>query len=124
MDDSPSDPPTMAYVLAGVGTAGILFGGFSGAMALSKNAEVDDICPNRVCADESSKRQAEEPRGAARSWLVVGAVSTVVGLVASGIGWYGLLSGSGKKSEARFSLSLDRDSAGGDAWRAVMRGRF
>ncbi|MEZ4234199.1 MAG: hypothetical protein R3B89_33805 [Polyangiaceae bacterium] len=45
-------PPTLGYVLGGVGILGLVVGGVTGFMTLSKKSTADDHCPNQRCDSE------------------------------------------------------------------------
>jgi hypothetical protein len=77
-----------AYVVLGVGGAGILVGGITGALALSKASD----CPNKVCASQSDL-------DGAKSMATISTVGFAVGIVGIGLGTVLLLTGS-KNSEA------------------------
>lgn len=65
-------PPTLGYVLGGVGILGLGVGAITGFMTLSKKSTADDHCPNKRCDAEGLD--------AAESGRTLGAVSTT-GLV-------------------------------------------
>jgi hypothetical protein len=57
---TPSAPPpppkyrTPALIALGVGGAGLVFGGVTGGLALTKNSELKDICEDKRCAPSAS----------------------------------------------------------------------
>jgi hypothetical protein len=76
----PSDAPdhTLAWIVGGVGAAGIAVGTVAGLVAWRKNVSSTDVCPNDgPCADANARSDSR----AAHDWA---AVSTV-GFVAGGV---------------------------------------
>jgi len=74
----PSPPSNMRRVLGysgiGVGAAGIILGGVTGAMAVSKHSTLANLCPDGHCVDEA---------GAIADYHTVATLSTV-GFIAGG----------------------------------------
>jgi hypothetical protein len=90
---SPPEPAathsnTAAYVLLGVGGAGLIVGGITGALAFGKASD----CPNKVCNTQSDLDSA-------KSMATVSTVTFGVGIVGVAVGTILLLTG-GHKSEA------------------------
>jgi len=80
---------TPAYVALGVGGAGLLVGGITGALAFSKASD----CPNKVCATQSDLDSA-------KSMATVSTISFGVGIAGVAVGAILLLVGnSGNSSE-------------------------
>ncbi|HEX3774747.1 MAG TPA: hypothetical protein VHV51_09805 [Polyangiaceae bacterium] len=50
----PKRKPTLAYVAIGVGGAGILAGGISGILAMSKHSQLSKACPGGACPNDQS----------------------------------------------------------------------
>ncbi len=76
---------TTAYVLGGVGAAGIVVGSIFGLQAISKNKDAEQHCPRGYkCDDADGPALAEQARNAARVSTIafgVGAVALVGGAV-------------------------------------------
>jgi hypothetical protein len=111
---------TLAYVLIGVGAAGVAVGGITGAMALQKKGELE--CPDNKCSGKQATTLSS-----AKSVAMVSTVSFGVGILSAGIGTVLLLTSSSSQretaraSEARPFVAkpyLDASSAGvvGSFW--------
>jgi hypothetical protein len=85
---------TAAYVLLGVGGAGLALGGIFGLMAISKKGDLE--CPDQQCppGDETDKLDS------ARTFATVSTIGFGVGLAGSAVGTILLLSGSSDKTGA------------------------
>ncbi len=82
---------TLAYVLLGVGAAGVVTGGITGGMALSKKGGLD--CPEKQC----SGTQADD-LDSANGLALVSTIGFAVGIPAVTVGAVLLLTGSGSSS--------------------------
>lgn len=91
-DTGPKKNNTLAYVALGVGGAGLVVGGITGALALGKKNDlkgcVDDRCPS------SQKKKLDS----AKSMATVSTVGFALGLVGVGTGVVLLLAGGGNDS--------------------------
>jgi hypothetical protein len=76
---------TAAYVLLGVGGAGLIVGGVTGALAFGKASD----CPNKVCKTQSALDSA-------KSMATVSTVTFGVGIVGVAVGTILLLTGNNK----------------------------
>ncbi len=94
-DDESSGMSPLVYVGFGVGGVGLAVGIITGAIALSKAAELDDACPDKRCdADQQSVLDTGEALAhTSTAGFVVGGVGIAVGLAA-------LLMSDTKKDEA------------------------
>ncbi len=109
-----------AYIVGGVGIAGVLIGGLFGLRALDQNGEAEEICVNRET--RCPPADIERHRGltaAARSARTAGFVSLGIGLVGLGVSAVWLFSGSPNRSSdksdiAATTLSLGAGRASGD----------
>ena len=72
-------PPVSAYVLGGIGIAGIVVGSATGIMTLSKKSEIDENCPDRKCNE-----QGREAVDSAQTTGLISTISFGVGLAALG----------------------------------------
>jgi hypothetical protein len=70
---------TLGFVVLGVGGAGLVLGGITGGLALSKHSEIEQACGDGHC------RPAQEPmlRSKVSAYETVGALSTI-GFIAGG----------------------------------------
>ncbi|HEY1535551.1 MAG TPA: hypothetical protein VGF76_16130 [Polyangiaceae bacterium] len=98
---SPPEPAaahsnTAAYVLLGVGGAGLIVGGITGALAFGKASD----CPNKVCKTQSDLDSA-------KSMATVSTVTFGVGIVGVAVGTILLLTGN-HQSEAPPAQALSR----------------
>jgi hypothetical protein len=69
---------TVAYVAFGVGGASLIVGGVAGGLALAKNSQLEDACPDRNNCDPSQRSNIETYRR-------LGTIADV-GFIAGGIG--------------------------------------
>jgi hypothetical protein len=76
-DAGPKKSNTAAYVLLGVGGAGILVGSITGVVALSKASD----CPNKTCPTQGDLNSARSMAGISTVGFGVGIVGVVVGTV-------------------------------------------
>ena len=76
-DAGPKKSKTAAYVVLGVGGAGILVGGITGALALSKASD----CPNKTCPKQSDLDGARSMAGISTVGFGIGIVGVVLGTV-------------------------------------------
>ncbi|CAN5923880.1 hypothetical protein BH11MYX4_BH11MYX4_44350 [soil metagenome] len=75
---------TLAYVVGGLGVAGVAFGAVAGLVAVNKNASSTDACPNDgVCRDAA----ARSDNRAAGDWATASTVGFIAGgaLLAAGV---------------------------------------
>ena len=75
---------TAAYVVGGVGIAGIIFGSVAGLIAHEKNADSKKACPNDgICGDDAALRSNSQ----AHDWATVSTISFISGalLFAGGV---------------------------------------
>jgi hypothetical protein len=78
--------PTYAWVALGVGAAGLVLGGVTGAMTLARASDAKPGCTNGTCPGK-----AGEDLDAAKTLANVSNVGFGVALVGGAIGLYGLL---------------------------------
>jgi hypothetical protein len=102
----PSAPShTVAYVVGGVGIAGLAFGAVAGLVALNKNASSTDVCPNDgACADAGARSDSR----AAGSWATVSTIGFIAGgaLLAAGAVLYVVAPGSTSGSTATAKVGI------------------
>jgi hypothetical protein len=92
---SSNSTKTVGYVLIGVGAAGVVAGGITGAMALQKKGDLD--CPDNHCGG-SQKSNFDS----AKSFALVSTLSFAVGIPAVAVGTVLLLtSGSSQQKAAQ-----------------------
>ncbi|MEZ4223418.1 MAG: hypothetical protein R3B13_20900 [Polyangiaceae bacterium] len=105
--DSGTGSPTLGYVALGVGIAGVVVGGVTGATVFGKKDTIESHCDaNKTCDAEGL-----DAADSARTLSTVSTVSFVVGAVGVGAGMYFLLSGGG--SEPRTAVSTQFRPGGG-----------
>lgn len=98
-DAAPAAKPrdhTLAYVLGGIGVAGLAVGGVTGAMVLGKKGTIEEHCTGKLCDAEG--------KDAADAAQTLGLVSTIgfgVGALGVGVASVLLLSGGGREDPAR-----------------------
>jgi hypothetical protein len=93
--------PTLGYVLGGVGLAGLVVGGVSGALVLGKKSIADDNCPAQRC-----NQTGYDAVESGRTLSMVSTTGFIVGAVGVGLGAYFILSaGSGESAPPRAALS-------------------
>jgi hypothetical protein len=96
--EPPSDQPkkknnnTLAYVSLGVGGAGLVIGGITGFLALSKKGDLEG------CVDEKCPPNQTSELNSAKSMATVSTVSFAVGFVGVGLGVVLLLTGSSQSA--------------------------
>jgi hypothetical protein len=94
----PAEPPqrshTVAYVVGGIGIAGIGVGVITRAIAFGKQSTIDGNCPNKIC-----NQTGWDAVSSAKTLQTVSTISLIAGTAALGAGVYLRLSG-GKKHEA------------------------
>jgi hypothetical protein len=83
---------TLGYVLIGVGAAGVVLGGVTGAMALQKKGELD--CPDYHCTGKQA-----DTLDSAESVALVSTISFAVGIPAVAVGVVLLLTGGSSQRE-------------------------
>ncbi|HEX3774976.1 MAG TPA: hypothetical protein VHV51_10960 [Polyangiaceae bacterium] len=88
---------TPAYVVLGVGGAGILVGAITGVLALGKASD----CPNKVCTSQSDL-------DGAKSMATISTIGFGVGIVGIGVGTVLLLTGN-KSSEAAAATTAKKE---------------
>jgi len=98
--DSASKSKTGAYVLLGVGAAGLAVGGVTGLMALSKKNDLD--CPDKECPPGPQQDNLDT----AKSLALVSTIGFGVGLAGAVVGTILLVSGG--KSESPQTARLPR----------------
>ena len=86
-EPAPAHSNTPAYIVLGIGGAGLVVGGITGALAFGKASD----CPNKVCKTQSDLDSA-------KSMATVSTIGFGVGIVGVAVGTILLLTGS--KSEA------------------------
>ena len=86
-DTPPTPRPaehTLAYVVGGVGLAGLALGGVAGLVALDKNASSTGVCPNDgTCRDAAARSDSR----AAGNWATISTIAFIAGgaLTAAGV---------------------------------------
>lgn len=98
--DSAGKPKTAAYVLLGVGAAGLAVGGVTGFMALSKKNDLD--CPDKECPPGPQQDNLDS----AKNLALVSTIGFGVGLAGAVVGTILLVSGG--KSESPQTATLPR----------------
>jgi hypothetical protein len=73
-----SSNKTLAFVAFGVGGVGLLVGGVTGMIALSKHSDLNGKCPGGTCPDKSLQSDVD-------SYHSMGMISTI-GFIAAGLG--------------------------------------
>jgi len=94
---APKKNNTAAYVLLGVGGAGLIVGSVTGGLALSKASD----CPNKVCATQSDLDSA-------KSMATVSTIGFGVGIVGVAVGTVLLLTGNHSEEAAPAAASTHR----------------
>lgn len=79
--------PTLGWIIGGIGVAGLATAGVTGAMIISRDGQIEDNCPDKRCNSEGD----ELVRGS-RTLLTINAVAFGVGVIATGVGAYLVLS--------------------------------
>jgi hypothetical protein len=85
---------TLAYVLLGVGGAGILTGGVTGFLAMSKKSDLDKNCDTPSTCPDSQKGTIDS----AKSMALISTLGFGVGVASAAVGTFLLLSDSGSTS--------------------------
>jgi hypothetical protein len=85
---------TLAYVLLGVGGAGILAGGVTGFLAMSKKSDLDKNCDTPSTCPDSQKGTIDS----AKSMALISTLGFGVGVASAAVGTFLLLSDSGSTS--------------------------
>jgi hypothetical protein len=111
---APTSPGTSPWVYVGFGVAGagVLVGGVTGALALSKGSTVDDGCVDARCPPST-----HDDIDSGRMLGNVSTVAFIVAAVGAGIGGVALLSSSKEKAAPKVQAWVAPGSAG-------LRGRF
>jgi hypothetical protein len=80
----PAGGHTLAYVVGGAGVVGLVVGGVTGVVALSKNGSSTDVCPNDGVCRSAPARQ---DNAAASDWATVSTIGFIAGgaLLAAGV---------------------------------------
>lgn len=94
-DAGPGRRRTLGFIVGGVGVAGLAAAGITGALIVSRDAEIQEQCPGQRC----SQTGTELIRGAT-PLLVGNAVAWGIGIVGIGAGAWLLLSGGGEGARA------------------------
>ena len=103
---------TLAYVIGGVGLAGLLVGGITGLVAMNKNNASTNVCPNDgVCPDANARRDSRS----ASTFAAVSTVGFIAGgvLVASGVVLYFVAPGSKPSASVSPYVGLGRAGLSG-----------
>jgi hypothetical protein len=95
-----SKPKTAAYVLLGVGAAGLVTGGVTGVMALGKKNDLD--CPDKECPPGTQQDNLDS----AKTLALVSTIGFGVGIAGAVVGTILLVSGG--KSESPQTATLPR----------------
>ncbi len=95
--EQPSSNRTLAYVLGGVGIAGVVVGGVAGVMTLQKKSTADEECDDQLKICSQAGKDAND---AGRTFGTVSTIGFVVGAIGLGAGAYFLLSDSSGKETA------------------------
>lgn len=93
----PPRSPTLGYVIGGVGLAGLVVGGVTGALAFSRKKDVDSGCPSKVCKNQDALDAASASRrfgnistvafGVGVAGVAVGAVLVLTAKPDKASGW-------------------------------------
>ena len=107
---------TAAFVVGGVGAAGIVVGAITGAMILSAKSTADDHCKSgtdKHCLDSTGKLDTTGTDAVSRGKTLVpiNYVAFGVGVVGLGVGAYLMLTSSGKSEEPSPSTSTSPKAA-------------
>ena len=102
------------WTLVGVGRAALAGGLVTGLVAAQRTADLEEACPNHVCEDDLSKRDAAHD-AAVLADILMGAGLAVT---AAGVTWL-VLESEHDTSSARLSAACDLHGCG-----ASVRGRF
>lgn len=89
---------TLAYVLGGVGVAGVVVGAVTGLMLRSKQSTIDEHCDSstKACDDQAGPDAAESAKGL----VPINVVAWTVGIVGLGSGTIVYLSGRSAREES------------------------
>lgn len=98
--DVPSQPSSadispLVWVGFGVGAAGVVVGTITGVLALSQESELEQTCPQQVCAGEG-----EDDLDSAYALAHVSTVGFIVGGVGATVGLIALLAGGSEPTES------------------------
>ncbi len=80
-------PAWVGWTAGAVGVAGVITGVVTTALALDRQATVAEVCPHKVCRDQSGIDAAAE----GKAFVVSGIVSFAVGATGLGVGIYSLM---------------------------------
>jgi len=89
---------TLAFVLLGVGGAGIVTGGITGAMAINKKSGLD--CPDKRCSGNDA-----DNLDSAKTFALVSTIGFGAGIVAAGIGTVLLITSSDSSEKHASTLT-------------------
>lgn len=99
-DDTTSGMRTAAYVVGGVGVAGISVGAVTGILAFVRKGEVDDACGPKFCTQEGLDAEAS-----GKTMAAVSTVAFAVGFAGVGVGAVLLLT-SGRGGGGKTTTSI------------------
>jgi hypothetical protein len=98
----PARSPTVGYVVAGVGVAGLIVGAVAGVLVMKKKAIVDEHCDaSKQCDDEGL-----EATSSGKTWGMITTVGLVTGAVGVGAGTYLVLSAGSRDDRAAARVTL------------------
>jgi hypothetical protein len=103
-----SKPKTAAYVLLGVGAAGLVTGGVTGFMALGKKNDLD--CPDKECPPGTQQDNLDS----AKTLALVSTIGFGVGIAGAVVGTILLVSGGKSESPQTATLPRTRPYARGN----------
>jgi hypothetical protein len=123
--EAPPPPPpgggdvrrTLGFVAGGIGVAGFVVAGVTGGMLVSRNAEIEGKCPNKVCSSDG--KDAIDSTGPLFTANTIGWVAGIAG-VSAGVGL--LLWSSGGKGDPPSTAVAPAVLPGGGG--ALVMGRF
>jgi hypothetical protein len=85
--DKPGSKSTLGFVIGGIGVAGVATAAVTGAILLSRDAEIEENCPDKRCNAEG-----RELIDGSQPLLVANAIAWGVGIVGLGVGTWLVLS--------------------------------
>lgn len=109
-----SSKRTLGFVIGGIGIAGLATAGVTGAMLLSRDAEIKDNCPDKRC-----NAKGRDLIDGSKPLITVNTVAWAVGVAGVGVGAYLVLTG---KSDASAETAVGPSWVPGGATVNLVRG--